>query len=226
MNGLRPSLNRLAGKTAIVTGAAQGIGASIAEVLAHEGAHVAIWDVQPDAGSSTAKRLSERGLRVSYVNVDLTDAIGVEEAVSATSVQHGGPHILVNNARRPFRGDLLSQSLDDWDQEIELLLKAVFHLSRCCIARMKVLGGGVILNVSSVAAFLTTPETPAYHAAKGGITELTRYLACEAGPSGVRVNAICPGHVLKTEQAGKPAAWQEFIRGIVPLRRVPTSIEI
>lgn len=223
-NTLRPSLRRLEGRPAIVTGGGQGIGAAIAEVFAHEGALVEVWDVQGQRRTEVSERLKRQG--VSIVDVDITDVKRVNLALARTIAAHGPPAILVNNARRSFRGDLFSQTLDQWAEETELLVQSVFHLSQRCIAEMAKKRRGVILNISSVASFLTTPETPAYHAAKGAIEGMTRYLACQAGPLGVRVNALCPGHVLKEEDVLRSRHWRGLIEKIVPLRRVPTAMEI
>ncbi len=223
---LKTSLNRLSGKVALLTGASRGIGLSIAHVFAHEGASVIIADIDEAASAAAVRQLRADGLRADSIPANLLEMRECERVVRQIVEKFGNVDILVNNARTGRRSDMETQDLDSWTSEIDLMLKTTFHLSRLVIEAMKGEGNGAILNISSVAASLTVPESPAYHAAKGGVESLTRYLATQAGKYGVRVNALTPGHVLKSESQAQTPAWLPFLKKLIPTGRVPSSQDL
>jgi NAD(P)-dependent dehydrogenase (short-subunit alcohol dehydrogenase family) len=183
---------RLNGKTAIVTGAARGIGRGIASAFAGEGANVVLADIEDEAGRSAADSLD----RSIYVHCDVSRADEVAALVSATVERFGTVDICVNNAGILRTGEVLDFSEHDFDTVLAVNLKGPFLLSQAA-ARVMVAGdGGCIINMSSVNAVLTIPSILPYNVAKGGLNQLTRVMAVALADRGVRVNAIGPGSIL------------------------------
>jgi 3-oxoacyl-[acyl-carrier protein] reductase len=186
------------GKTALVTGAARGIGLCIARRLAEEGAHVVIADVNVDKGAQAAHALSAWGT-VDFLPTDLSLPGGGEAMVAAAARLTGRVDVLINNARSGRRLGLLEESEENWDQVMEVGLKAAFFASQATIRVMAERGGCRIVNVASVAAIQATLESPSYHAAKSGLLHLTRYLAVAGGPYRAFVNCVLPGLIVQEE---------------------------
>ncbi|MER3485594.1 MAG: hypothetical protein C4345_06135, partial [Chloroflexota bacterium] len=196
---------RLEGKVAIVTGAAQGIGRAIASLFADEGARVLIADIQ-EKGEATAQEIRARGREACFLRTDVGIAADVKRMVD-TAVerrqmvervgQELGPiDILVNNAYWSRRARVTELEEDVWDRAIAVCLKAMYLGAKYAIPEMLKVGGGSIINISSVHAFTSYPTSVVYDAAKGGVSALTRVLAVEWGRHGIRVNAICPGMIV------------------------------
>lgn len=195
------SNKNLEGRTALVTGAARGIGAGITQALATAGAAVVIGDIREVEGKATAVALAEAGHHVSFVRLDVSSDDSWRDATEATISQFGGFDILVNNAG-VFELTLLTEI--DPDRMANLLKVNVVgtalghkHALRVMRPGGAVGRGGAIVNISSVATLTTTPGMAAYSASKAAVDRLTRVAAAEAGRLGygVRVNCIYPGHV-------------------------------
>ena len=204
MEGLRPPLT---GQTALVTGAAQGLGLAAAGRLAADGARVALLDRDGPALAAAAERLAARGADVLPQAVDVTDEAGVQAAVADVLAATGRIDVLVNNAgiypHRPF--DELTYR--EWRQVLAVNLDGMFLCTRAVYPAMLDRRYGRIINVSSATFFIGYPGLSAYVASKGGIIGFTRALASEAGPYGITVNAVAPGliateGVLGGEEAG------------------------
>lgn len=187
---------QLNGQVALVTGAARGIGRAVTERLAGEGAAVAMVDVDAVGGRVVAEALAEHGLPVSYDQVDLADEAACEGVVDAVVARWGRVDVLVNNAattgeRRCF----LDATASDWRRVLDVNLTAAFLLGRDSARDMARRGSGVIVNLASIQAELPVPTHTAYVASKGGMTALTRAMAVELSPLGIRVNAVAAGVV-------------------------------
>jgi NAD(P)-dependent dehydrogenase (short-subunit alcohol dehydrogenase family) len=196
-----------AGQTALVTGAAQGLGYAAAARLAAEGASVALLDREGERLGAAADALGAQGLTVLPHTVDLTDEEGVRAAVAAVLSAEGRIDVLVNNVgiypHRPFE----ELTYAEWRQVFAVNLDSVFLCTHAVYPAMRERGYGRIVNVSSSTFFIGYPGLAAYIASKGGIIGFTRALASEAGPHGITVNAVTPGliateGVLGGEEAG------------------------
>lgn len=185
---------RLAGKTAIVTGAASGIGRGIATLFAQEGARVVVADIDDDGGTRVARELGGAAVAC-YIHADVSDGAQVRALVEGTIAAFGGVDILVNNAAIVIFKKLVETEEEEWDRVIATNLRSVYLCSRYTIPQMIRRGGGAIVNISSVRALATTPLVTSYDATKGAIIALTRGLALEHARDGIRVNCVLPGSI-------------------------------
>lgn len=184
----------LADKVAIVTGAAQGIGRAVSEVLAANGARVAPVDVKVEAIEQVAAAVRECGGKAVAVAADVTSAEQVEQMVNRVVATFGGVDILVNNAGVLRNTPIAAMSEAEWDLVVDVCLKGAFLCSRAVLPLMMAKRHGKIVNISSLAARSTSVlGGAAYTAAKAGLLGFSRHLAREAAPYGINVNAICPG---------------------------------
>ena len=200
MLGTEPRVDRAAtgsrftGRTAVVTGAAAGIGAATARRLAEEGAAVVVVDIDADRADAVIEELIASGANAQRVLADVTDETAWERVKRSAAEGFGGVDVLVNNAANWKIAPAHELTVADWRQQIDACLTSLYLGFRACHADLVVRGGSVV-NVSSVHAFVGLAGHPAYAAAKGGIVALTRQLAVEYGPR-VRVNAVVPGPIL------------------------------
>jgi 3-oxoacyl-[acyl-carrier protein] reductase len=179
-------------RTAIVTGAARGIGAAIAQRLAAAGHAVGVVDLDEDATSGTVEAIRAAGGTAVGVGADVSDADAVATAVERVASQLGGPTILVNNAGILRDNLLFKMTDDDWDAVVAVHLRGAFLMSRAAQAHMVQAKWGRIVNLSSTSALGNRGQAN-YAAAKAGLQGFTKTLAIELGPFGVTVNAIAPG---------------------------------
>jgi len=172
-------------RVVLVTGAARGIGAAIASRFADGGATVVAADLEPPADGDP---------RIRYETVDVSSAGDVESLFSRVAADLGRVDVLVNNAGIWFRRPFTEISVEEWDHVLGVNLRGVFLCTRAVLDPMRVAGGGAIVNVGSQAGLTVTRGQGAhYHASKAAISHLTKVLAFELGPMGIRVNCVAPG---------------------------------
>ena len=219
----------LAGKVAVVTGAAQGIGAACARRFAREDAPVALWDVDDARGEALAAELRAAGWQALYAHCDVSRSAEVRAALDATLAAFGRVDVLVNNAGIFKAADFLDVTEADWDAVIAVNLKGQFLVGQACARAMAAQGSGAIVNMSSVNGLMAIPSIASYNASKGGINQLTRAMALALADHGVRVNAVAPG-TIATELAAKAVLTSEDakarILGRTPLKRLGEPEEI
>jgi glucose 1-dehydrogenase len=221
---------KLKGKTAIITGAARGIGRACAERLLAEGARVVLTDIEDERGSETARQL---GADASYLHCDVGDSALVNSTVSAVAASHGAIDILINNAGITAPGDILEISEADFDRVIRINLKGAFLMGQAVARQMvkQVKEGrkpGAIVNMSSVNAVVTIATQVPYSASKGGINQLTKVMALGLAEHGIRVNAIGPGSIMTdmlTTVNNDPEARHRLLSR-TPLGRIGETAEI
>lgn len=210
---------RLDGKTALVTGAASGLGAAIALALAEAGASVACHGNRRPA-EDTAARIRGLGRRGQAFSADLGHPDGSDRLYAEVSSAMGAPDILVNNAGTIHRAAAEEHSLDAWNQVLQVNLTSAFRLSQLAGKSMIERGFGKIINIASMMSFQGGVRIAAYTASKGAIAQLTRALANEWAGRGVQVNAIAPGY-FRTENTR--ALQQDETRNRQILERIPAG---
>lgn len=214
-------------KTAVVTGAARGLGAATALRLAREGARVVITDIDAQGAEAAAKELTGQGLTALAVPADVTSQEDVDRLVATTVAEFGGVHILVNNAGFPRDGLLTKMEVADWDSVIEVILKGSFLATKAVMPHFIEQRWGRVVNISS-RSYLGNPGQANYSSAKAGILGLTRALAQEEGRYGITVNAIAPGF-METEAVRALAHYEKIREKAVlsqPLRRTGKPSDI
>ncbi len=224
-------MNRYEGRTALITGAARGIGFGVATRLAGEGASIAIVDMDEEAARAAASRLPG-GAKHIGIAANVGDAAAVEAAVQRAVDELGGLHILMNNAGITRDNLLFKMTEDDWDAVMTVHLRGAFLMSKAAQAVFVPQKYGKIINVSSISALGNRGQAN-YSAAKMGIQGFTRTLAIELGPFGVNVNAVAPGFVA-TDMTDATAArmgitvdeFQASAAAANPIKRVGTPDDI
>lgn len=189
-------MNRLTGKTAIVTGGAVGIGRACAQRMAEEGAKVAIFDVLEPEGAALAAELTARGHEVAFWAVDVTDEAAMKAAIDAAAARFGGLHVMVNNAGisgSPKPTDQVSEA--EWDRVQAVNVKGVFFGTKHAIPHLRAAGRGAVINLSSIAGLVGVGGMPAYHASKGAVRLMTKTDAITYAPEKIRVNSIHPAYI-------------------------------
>jgi NAD(P)-dependent dehydrogenase (short-subunit alcohol dehydrogenase family) len=222
----------LDGRTVFVTGAAAGIGRAIAQRCSEAGARVIITDVDSDGGAETVARIESAGGEADFRELDVRDAEAFAVAIERTTSEHG-PDVLVNNAGIGHQpASLEDTDLAVRDRVMEINALGMWNGCRAVLPGMKARGSGAIVNVSSLAGLIGLPTQAAYSLSKGAVVTLTKAIAAEAGPHGVRANAVCPGFVDTDlgraffESREDPRTARERMEAQYPLKRLGEPEEV
>jgi NAD(P)-dependent dehydrogenase (short-subunit alcohol dehydrogenase family) len=191
----------LRGQVAFVSGGATGLGAEFVAQLAAQGVRVGFVDVQDDAGRALAEAVAGQGHpEPLYEPCDVRDIATLQAAIATTGEQLGPVTVLVNNAANDERHSIETLSVDEWDDRLQVNLRHHFFATQAVVPMMRAAGHGSVINLGSISAHIDLMDLPVYITAKAGIEGLTRTLARELGPDGIRVNCILPGWIMTERQ--------------------------
>ena len=220
------------GKVALITGGASGIGRATAELFSREGAAVAIVDINVEEGRAVSASIAETGGEAIFIPCDVTQADQCEEAVARVVKHWGCLDILFNNAGVTRRASVLGTTEEEWDLVMAVNVKSVFLMSKAAVPVMIRGGGGSIVNTASGWGLVGGKNAISYCASKGAVIQLTKAMAVDHGPDGIRVNAVCPGDtdtpMLANEAEQLGQSHEEVLAESVdrPLQRVGRPEEI
>lgn len=225
---MKNNLFTLEGKVAVITGGKQGIGKIVAGYLADAGASIAIFDMS-DASETAAGIEKEYGVKARAYQCDVTNAEQVQETVRLAAEEMGTLDLLFNNAGICLHKDALECTPDEWRKVVDVNLNGVFFVAQA-FARYLVKNNktGNIVNTASMSgSIVNIPQTQAsYNASKAGVVHLTKSLAVELAPKGIRVNSISPGYIQTEMTATVRADWQEAWINMIPFKRMGTPEEL
>ena len=214
-------MGRFDGRVALVTGGASGMGRDTAQAFARDGARVAVLDVRKDRAEQTVGLIRDAGGEAEAFGADIRDEAQVEQAVTAILGHFGQVDVLVNNAGTIRPGTVVEVTPEEWDLVINVNLRGTYLVSRAVLPQMMERKSGAIVNIASVAGMEAGPRSAAYHASKAGVINLTRSMAIDFGPHGIRVNCICPG-VIGTPVVTRMYG-EEGLAGMAPQTRCAAS---
>lgn len=219
---------RLKDKIAVVTGSGNGIGRAIAGRFAEEGAHVYVTDIDGASAAAVAELLVGRGLRASAHTMDVSKGQDVTALLRAITSSHGRIDVLVNNAGLNVRSDFRHLSDADWVKIREVNLDGVVRLARDAFELLRLAKGASLINIASIMGSKGLRQLAGYSATKGAVVALTRALAVEYAPFGIRVNTLSPGFVetALTERALKNPMFQKWLVDRTLLKRLGTGEDI
>lgn len=216
----------LEGKVAIVTGAAQGIGRTIAETLARAGADVAVADLDPGRSEETVKAVEQTGRRGLNVKVNVADANEVKAMADRVVQEWGQIDILVNNAGITRDGLLLRMKEDDWNLVLQVNLTGTFNCVKAVLQSMTKKRYGRIVNIASIVGVMGNAGQANYAASKAAVIGLTKTLAREYASRNVTVNAVAPGFIDTAMTQGLPAEVKETLQKQIPLGRLGQASDV
>jgi NAD(P)-dependent dehydrogenase (short-subunit alcohol dehydrogenase family) len=186
---------RLAGRAAIITGGAAGIGRATAELFAEEGARVVVADLDENSGDETVSVIEGKGGEAIFVATDVSREDDAQRLCEQALRVFGRVDILVNNAAT-FVLKGLEASIEDWRRSLDVNVVGTALVSRFAVEAMKRSGGGAIVNLGSISSFIAQPQFVTYSATKAALVQMTRNMALDLAPFGIRVNCVCPGTIL------------------------------
>lgn len=224
---------RLHNRAALITGGTSGIGEATAGLFAEEGARVAIAGRSVERGEVVAERIRSNDGEAIFVQTDVRKADECRGAVEQTVEAFGRLDVLFNNAGVYVANDTVGCSEDEWDDQVDTSLKGAFLMSKFALPHMIEAGSGSIVNCASGWGLIGGAKAVAYCAAKGGMVVMTKAMAIDHGPQGIRVNAVCPGDTdtpMEREDArAQGLPWDEYVQDVVggrPIERMATPEEI
>lgn len=223
---------RLKDKVAIITGGTSGIGEATALLFAREGARVAITGRNRERGTQVVSRIKESGGKATFLRADVSAASDCQRVVEETRKKFGCIDILFNNAGVFYPQTAIECSEREWDEQIDINLKGTFLMSKYALPDMIARKTGVIINNASGWGIVGGDHAVAYCASKGGVVLMTKAMAIDHGPQGIRVNCICPGDVqtpmLPADATMRGMKWEDYLAGCAnrPLGRIGTVEEI
>lgn len=189
-------MQRISGKTAIVTGGSHGIGRATCSRLAAEGARIAVTDIQDEEGEALASAIRDQGGEARYWHLDVATEASVEQVFAEIDEALGAPQVLVNNAGISGTDKPTDQLTEaEWQQVQDINVKGVFLCTKHVIPYMRRVGGGSIVNLSSIYGIIGAPDIPSYHASKGAVRLMTKTDALLYAGEGIRVNSIHAGFI-------------------------------
>jgi NAD(P)-dependent dehydrogenase (short-subunit alcohol dehydrogenase family) len=226
-------MGRLEGQVAIVTGGGTGIGGATARRLAEEGANVLIADINLQIANENVDRIKSAGGTAEVIVTDTGAHADTKAMVEKAVSLWGSLNILVNNAYSPSGADgaggATEISEEAWDRGMAVLVKSMYLGAKYAVPEMRKSGGGSIVNLSSVHGLLTAPKSLIYEAGKFAVIGVTKQMACDYGPDNIRVNAICPGHIVTERMQTR---WDDNPEGLTffaeqyPLRKTGRPLDI
>ncbi len=226
---------RLEGKVALISGAASGVegdlmgfGGAAARLFAREGAKVVLTDINQESGQQTAAQINESGGEATFLRLDVTNEQDWIDAVRATVSSYSRLDILVNNAGTGARYTVEETTEEVWDTQMNIHAKGTFLGTKHAIPEMRKVGGGSIINVSSIYGLVGSDTSTAYHAAKGAIRLFTKSAAIQYAKENIRVNSVHPGYALTplTQRGYANPEYLERILSRIPMGRVGTADDI
>ncbi len=217
---------RLAGKTAIITGGANGIGLSACERFAEEGASVIMADFDETAGRQHQAKFADKGLDVTFVQVDVVDRTSVTHLVEKTLELFGKIDILINNAGITKDATLIKMDLADFQRVLDVNLTGVFNCTQSVVPHMITNGSGKIINTSSVSGVYGNYGQTNYAATKAAIVGMTKTWAKEFGRKGINVNAVAPGFTATAMVSKMPEKVIDQMKAVVSLQRLGEPSDI
>ena len=225
-------MSSLAGKRALITGGASGIGRATALLFAREGAAISIVDLDEAGGQAVTHEIVDEGGQAIFVRCEVSLAADCQRAVRRTVEELGDLDILFNNAGIIRRASVLETSEEEWDRVMAVNVKSVFLLSKYAIPIMAEAGGGVIINTASGWGLVGGRKAAAYCASKGAVVLLTKAMALDHGQQNIRMNCICPGDtdtpMLRDEAQQLDESYESFLAEAArrPLRRIGQPADI
>jgi len=213
---------RLAGKVALITGGASGMGRSEATIFAREGAKVVVGDLLEAEGSQVAADIAKTGAQACFVKLDVTREADWRDAIATTVVSFGKLHVLVNNAGISGTFDPDTESSAAWDTLMDVNAKGVFLGMKHAVPAMRQAGGGAIVNISSISGFVGQDRIHmGYNASKGAVRLMTKSAAVQYAKDGIRVNSVHPGIMppMRTSKVSADPEWRAKTLRAVPMKR-------
>jgi hypothetical protein len=222
---ITPGTQRLRGKVFVITGAASGIGRACAVRYAQEGGKVVLADVSAEAGEAAARQIRESGGHAVFQHTDVRHPEELDRLLSRALSEFGGLHVWHNNAFKSVFKTIVEQTLQEFDDTMDVSLRAYWYGSKIAVTHMLAHDGGLILNTASVQSYFGEPGFSAYQCAKGAILSLTRSIGVDHAPK-VRAVALAPGFIITPAHDGIPPETLERVKASIPAQRGASPEEV